>query len=137
MADVMMQLGRFQFGLDTAAYQRLSRSAEARWARQSRIGTTDQLQFVGLAPQSIEFSGTILPQWRGGYSQTGSMRGLVSLGIPLPLVSGLGSIMGLWVVETVSEEHETFDVGGAARVQSFTMRIARYDAGLGSILRLL
>ena len=137
MADVMMQLGTFQFGLDTAAYQRLARSAEANWARQTRIGTTDQLQLVGFSAQSIEVSGTILPQWRGGYSQTGSMRSLLALGLPLPLVSGRGDILGLWVVESVTEDHEIFDVGGSARVQSFSMKLARYDAGLGSLLRLL
>ena len=137
MADVMMQFGAFQFGLDTAAYQRLSRTAEAKWARQTRIGTTDQLQLVGFAAQSIEITGTILPQWRGGYAQTGSMRSLVTLGLPLPLVSGRGDILGLWVAESASEEHETFDVGGSARVQSFSMKLARYDAGLGSLLRLL
>ncbi|WP_367581142.1 phage tail protein [Sulfitobacter pontiacus] len=65
MAEVMMQLGFFQFSLDNAAYQRLSRSAEYRWARQARIGTNDALQFTGLGPETVEARGRDLSPFQG------------------------------------------------------------------------
>ncbi|RYH04138.1 phage tail protein [Salipiger sp. IMCC34102] len=134
MANVMMQLGSFQFRIDTAAYQRLTRSAEARWARQTRIGTTDQMQLTGFMPESVELTGYVAPFFRGGLSQVDELRALVTRGRPLSLVSGLGDVLGSWVAESMSETNETFDVGGAARWQEFTLRIARYDGGLGLFL---
>ena len=137
MAEVMMQLGFFQFSLDTAAYQRLGRSTEYRWARQSRIGSNDALQFTGYGPETIEIEGVIYPHFRGGLKQIDKMRTQAGLGIPLPLVSGLGRVLGLWVVETISEGQEVFAAQGIPHRQDFTMRMTRYDGGLRSLLRYL
>lgn len=135
MAEVMMQLGLLQFSLDTAVYQRLSRSTEYRWARQPRIGTNDAMQFTGYGPETIEFEGVVYPHFKGGLKQVDRMRTQASIGIPLPLVSGAGRVLGLWVVEAISEGQEVFAKRGIPRRQDFTMRIARYDGGLRSILR--
>jgi phage protein U len=135
MAEVMMQLGFLQFSLDTATYQRLSRSTEYRWARIARIGANDAMQFTGYGPETIEIEGVIYPHFRGGLKQVDKMRAQASIGVPLPLVSGTGRILGLWVVEAISEGQEIFAKQGVPLRQEFTMRIARYDGGLRSILR--
>jgi Phage protein U len=137
MAEVMMQLGFFQFALDSATYQRLSRSTEYRWARQARIGVNDALQFTGYGPETIEIEGVIYPHFRGGLKQIDKMRSQANIGIPLPLVSGVGRVLGLWVVEAISEGQEVFASQGVPHRQDFTMRIARYDGGLRSLLQLL
>lgn len=135
MAGVMMQLGFLQFSLDKATYQRLSRSTEYRWARLPRIGSNDAMQFTGYGPETIEIEGVIYPHFRGGLKQVDKMRTQASIGIPLPLVTGSGRVLGLWVVETISEGQEIFAKRGIPLRQEFTMRIARYDGGLRSILR--
>jgi len=135
MAEVMMQLGLFQFSIDDATYQRLSHSTEYRWARQPRIGTNDALQFTGYGPETIELEGVIYPHFRGGLNQVDSMRSQASLGLPLPLVSGIGKVLGLWVIEGISEGQEVFAAQGVPQRQDFTMRMARYDGGLRSPLR--
>ncbi|WP_299298127.1 phage tail protein [uncultured Tateyamaria sp.] len=135
MAEVMMQLGFFQFSIDDAAYQRLNRSTEYRWARQARIGTNDALQFTGLGPDTIELEGVIYPHFRGGLKQVDKMRTQASLGLPLPLVSGIGKVLGLWVVEAISEGQEIMAAQGVPYKQEFTMRMAKYDGGLRSLLR--
>jgi phage protein U len=135
MAEVMMQLGFFQFSIDDATYQRLSRSTEYRWARQARIGSNDALQFTGYGPETIELEGVIYPHFRGGLKQVDRMRTQASLGVPLPLVSGIGKVLGLWVVEAISEGQEVFAARGIPHKQDFTMRMARYDGGLRSLLR--
>lgn len=131
-----MQLGLFQFSIDDATYQRLSRSTEYRWARQARIGTNDALQFTGYGPETIELEGVIYPHFRGGLKQVDRMRAQASLGVPLPLVSGLGKVLGLWAVEGISEGQEVFAAQGVPHRQEFTMRMARYDGGLRSLLRI-
>ena len=53
MASVMLKLGEFTFGVDTAAYQQLTRVSEYRWASQERIGQGPALQSVGLGSDTI------------------------------------------------------------------------------------
>ena len=135
MTNQMLQLGAYQFSIDSAAYQSLTRTTEYRWGRQARIGTNDALQFTGLGPETIELEGVIYPEYKGGLGQLDKMRLQASIGIPLLLVSGVGKIMGLWVVEGVTEGQRVFRTKGVPARQEFTMRIARYDGGLRSLLR--
>ena len=137
MAEVMMQLGLYQFAIDSATYQKFTRSTEYRWARQARIGSNDALQFTGLGPDVIDLDGVVYPHFRGGLNQINKMRTQASVGIPLPLVSGIGKVLGLWVIEAVTEGQEIFAAQGIPHRQNFTMRMARYDGGLRSLLRLL
>jgi hypothetical protein len=134
MADVMLQLGFYQFSVDSAAYQELTRSAEYRWAAQERIGATDALQFTGYGSETIQLRGVIYPFHKGGLGQLDSMRRQAALGLPLPLVSGQGSILGLWVVEAVREGQRIFAPGGAPRRQEFDLQLRRYDGGLRALL---
>ena len=135
--DIMLQHGFFQFSIDTVAYQRFSRSSEYRWARQPRIGSNDALQFTGLGPDTVEVEGVIYPHFRGGLKQIDKMRLQAGFGVPLPLVSGLGKVLGIWAVEGISDEQTVFAAGGIPHKQEFTMRLTRYDGGIRSLLRLL
>jgi len=49
--------------------------------------------------------------------------------------SGIGKVLGLWVVEGVTEGQEVFASQGIPHRQDFTMRMARYDGGVRSLLR--
>lgn len=137
MAEVMMQLGRFQFSIDSAAYQRLARSTEYRWARQPRIGSHDALQFTGYGADTIELEGVIYPHFRGGLKQLNKLRLQASLGVPMPLVSGQGKILGLWVTTSITEGQEVFAGAGIPKKQNFSIGLERYDGGLRSFLRYL
>ncbi|MFY0309621.1 phage tail protein [Leisingera sp. D0M16] len=130
----MLQLGSYQFSIDNAAYQNLQRSTEYRWAAQERIGAADCLQFTGFGSDSITLQGVIYPHFRGGLGQVDKMRRTASLGFPLPLVAGTGQVLGVWVVEGVSEGQRTFAAQGAPLRQDFTISIRRYDGGLRSLL---
>lgn len=130
----MLQLGAYQFSVSTAAYQELSRGAEYRWAEQQRVGTNDALQFTGAPAESLELRGVIYPHYKGGLDQLTLMRAQASLGVPLPMISMGGRIMGLWVVEAVREGQRIFEKGGSPLRQEFDMRLKRYDGGLRSLL---
>jgi len=134
MADVMLQLGGYQFSVDSAAYQQLSRDAEYRWAAQERVGAPDALQFTGYGAETIELRGVIYPFHRGGAGQLDRMRAQAGLGAPLPLIASTGSVLGLWVVEAVREAQAVFAEGGVPRRQEFDLRLRRYDGGLRALL---
>jgi phage protein U len=134
MAGVMLQLGFFQFKLDTAAYQRLSRSTDYKWVRVPRIGSTDAMQFTGYGADGIDLEGVVFPNFMGGFGQLDKLRRQASLGVPLPAVAGTGKFLGLWCVENVSEGQETFWRDGSPRRQDFNLRISKYGGGIRSIL---
>ena len=73
-APVMLQLGAYQFGLNTAAFQGLQRSDDYRWPEQERLGREAALQFVGPGATTINLDGVIYPEWRGGAGQLDAMR---------------------------------------------------------------
>jgi len=129
MAEIMMQLGSYQFGIDTAAYQEFSRSTEYRWPSQERVGQMDALQYTGPGSDSVTLTGLVFPEWNGGTGQLDDMRREASKGEPLIMVDGLGRIHGQWVIERVEETQSTFAQRGVARRQAFTLQIRKYDDG--------
>jgi len=134
MSNVMMQLGFYQFSINSAAYQEFQRSTEYRWAAQERVGAHDALQFTGFGSDSIDVRGVIYPFYKGGLGQLDRMRLQASLGFPLPLVSGHGRVLGLWVVEGVTEGQRVFARDGVPMRQEFEIKMRRFDGGLRSLL---
>ena len=125
---VMMQLGAFQFGVNTAAYQGLSRSDEWRWPDQERFGQAPALQHTGPGATTITLDGILYPEWRGGLGQLDAMRAEAGKGRPLVLVDGRGQALGMWVIERVDESQSIFAAGGVARRVEFTLQLKRFSA---------
>lgn len=129
--NVMMQLGSFQFGLETAAYQEFSRSTAYTWAAQSRFGMDDALQSTGNGADTISLQGVIYPEFRGGTAQLSDMRDLAGQAVPQTLIDGRGNLLGEWVIESVDETGAVFAQGGVARKQEFTLKLRRFqDSGV-------
>lgn len=127
MSFVMMQLGTFQFALDTAAYQELSRSTQWRWQEQETFGTLPTSQYTGPGKDSITLKGVVFPEFRGGFNQLNSLRGLGNMGYPHMLVSGEGAILGRWCIEQVDEGQTIFDTFGRPRRQEFNLQLKRFS----------
>ena len=62
---MMLSLGDFQFGVDTAAYAELSLKTEYPWAKVDRLQNTPQHQVMGLEVRSVSLRGTVYPSYRG------------------------------------------------------------------------
>lgn len=125
-ASVMLQLGSFQFGVTTAAYQSLQHNAEWRWPSQDRFGTREALQFVGPGAETISLPGVIYPEWRGGLTRVQQLRDLAAEGKPQLMIDGRGNILGRWVIERVEETQSVFADAGVPRKQEFTLQLRRY-----------
>lgn len=131
MAEIMMQLGSFQFGLATAAYQELTRSTNYTWAAQPRFGQDDALQDTGPGADNLTLPGVVYPEFRGGTGQLDALRALAEQRTPLRLVDGLGRMRGEWVIEKVDERASVFAQRGVARKQEFTVSLRRAPAAAG------
>lgn len=126
-SDVMMQLGSFQFGVSTAAYQDLTRSTEHTWASQDRFGQLAALQYTGPGADSITLPGVIYTEYRGGTGQLNDLRDLAAEALPQLMMDGSGNVLGLWVIERVEEKQMIFGGGGAPRKQDFTLSLRKFE----------
>lgn len=127
---VMLQLGAYQFGVSSAAYQGLRRSDGWQWPEQARVGQAPALQYVGAAAATVSLDGVIFPEWRGGFGQLEKMRQEAAKARPLVLVDGRGHALGMWVIERVEESQTVFAAGGVARRVEFTLQLKRYSASV-------
>lgn len=129
--DVLMRLGDFKFGVDTAAYQALTRTTEINWPAQERLWNAPAVQFTGLGDETISLEGLVLPAWRGGLGQIDALREMAAApangsGEPLPLVTGYGQYLGDYVILRAEERQETILVSGAPAAQRFKLDLKRY-----------
>lgn len=125
---VMMQLGMFQFSITTAAYQELRRRTSFRWPSQELYGRLPALQYTGPGEDTMTLTGTIYPEFRGGAGQLNKMRNIAGAGRPLLLVSGTGSMLGRWVIESIDEGQMVFAAEGRPRKQEFTLQLRKFEA---------
>jgi len=126
----LLQIGKFQFSMETAAYDELVRKTSYRWAAIERFGKAPAQQFVGLGEDSIELKGTVYPHWRGGLYQVDDMRAVGAEGKPQRMVAmpaiNLGVDMGLWVIKGVEEIQSAIRPGGRPGKQRFRMSLLAY-----------
>lgn len=126
---IMMGLGSFRFGIDTASYQTFSRETDFGWRSQPRAANLPHYQNVTLGADAIEFKGVIYPTFRGGVKQIDAMRAMGRLRTPLALVSGRGRWFGNWVIMKVAESSSIFFSNGAPRKMEFTINIEYIGEG--------
>lgn len=129
-AELLLQLGRFQFSVNTATYESISRHTAYNWASHDRFAQAPSKQFTGLGDDTIEIKGTVYPHWRGGLYRIDEMRALAGVGKPLKMVAmpsvNTGVNLGLWVIESVAEEQTMIRAGGVPARQRFTLKLSAY-----------
>jgi len=131
---MMMALGTFIFSLSTLAYQELQRQTEYRHASSSRVGAPPARQFVGRGDDSITLPGWIAPETIGMAASLDVLRFMAESGSAWPMIEGTGRILGLWVIESISETRTIFFQDGAARRIEFSLSLKRIDDGRTDLL---
>lgn len=122
----IMQLGEFQFSLNTAVYQTLARQSNYRWGKIERFGQEEALQYIGIGSDTVTLSGVIYPQYKGGPAQIERMRSIAEQGKPQQLVDGQGVVYGEYVIEDIKEQQSHFIKYGEPLKQEFTLELRRY-----------
>ncbi|MGX9427972.1 phage tail protein [Bradyrhizobium sp. LeoA1S1] len=125
-STVLLALGAYRFSVNTGGYQKIERSSAWRWPATDRIGVAPAKQYVGPGEDSITIEGTIYPHYRGGLRQIDQMRAQAGLGQPLPLTTGFGRYLGMYVIEKIRESQETLMSDGAPRKIEFTIELGAY-----------
>lgn len=130
---MMLALGMFVFMRQTLPYQNLQRSADYQWAANSRIGLRDAFQFIGPGEDKVTLSGDLYPELTGGRLSMLALYTMAEQGRAWPLISGTGTIYGMFVVSNVSETGTVFFADGSPRKISFTLSLTRVDESLAAM----
>ncbi len=131
MPGTLLILGPFRFAVDTAAFDELSRSSKWDWKPIDRVGTAPALQFTGPQNDTIQLNGRLVPGFGGGIEQLARMRMMADFGYPLPLVSGTGRVLGLWVIESIEDTGTRHFKDGYPRLVTFSVSLKKYGDGSG------
>tara|TARA_R110000868_G_scaffold282562_1_gene542855 strand:- start:144 stop:584 length:441 start_codon:yes stop_codon:yes gene_type:complete len=126
---MMMALGMFVFSLPTLAYQELQRQTDWRHPSSSRVGTNPARQYAGRGDDAITLPGLILPELAGSVLSLDALRMMADTGKAWTLVEGTGRILGIWVIESLSETRTLFFQDGTARRIEFSLSLKRIDDG--------
>ena len=126
MPTELMTLGTYVFGVPAATYDELRRTAGYRWEAQDRLGRPPARQWLGPGRETIALRGTIHPVRRRAEEDLDALRELARSGEPQRLMLGTGEILGLWVIERISETGSLFHPGGVPRKVEFALELAYY-----------
>ena len=124
--NMMLNLGGYSFEIGTTPYQELVRQTGWNWPEQELIGATPAMQFTGRQSEKISLKGMLVPGFTGGRLAVEIVRLLGDLGRPLPLITGQGFFLGLWVIESVEHGEDIHFSNGEPRRMSFTINLKKY-----------
>lgn len=120
-------LGLFVFGLNTASFNSLQRERAWRHPSNSRVGKRPARQFIGQDDETITLQGVLLPEITGGRYTLDVLAFMADTGKAWLLMDGVGSIVGMYVIESISETRSMMFPDGTARRVEFTVKLARVD----------
>lgn len=125
-SEYMMALGDLRFSVDTATYDRLTRSSRWRWNALPRLARVDAMQMTGREAEHIDIDGVVYPHYKGSLAVFETMRAAGNAGEPLTLSDGTGTVHGRWVIEQMEETRKTFFADGRPRKIEFRLGLAEY-----------
>jgi hypothetical protein len=129
---VMLILGDFEFSIDTATFNQLTREASWRWGEQERIGQADLLQYTGKSARTVKIEGEAHALFRNGVDAINELYFLADEAKPHQLVSGVGDVLGWWVITDFSDANTSFLPGGGPRKKTYSMTIKHYADDLSN-----
>jgi phage protein U len=123
----MMCLGQFAFELPSAPYQSSQQQMGWRHPSNSRVGLRPARQFLGRDEESITLSGVLVPEITGGEPSLATLRAMADEGKAYVLINGSGTLMGVFVIESIDLTRTIFFTDGTARKIEFSLSLKRAD----------
>ncbi|HCI5937409.1 TPA: phage tail protein [Klebsiella quasipneumoniae subsp. quasipneumoniae] len=124
---MMMVFGLFVFELWTLPYQQLQLSRHWRNVKNDRVGRSAKWQYVGAGENQLTLGGLLYPEITGGNLSLGAVSTMAYTGLAWPLIDGVGSIYGMYVITGLQETHQELDRYGKAKKIEFTLSLQRVD----------
>ncbi|WPU79781.1 phage tail protein [Klebsiella pneumoniae] len=132
---MMMVFGLFVFELRTLPYQQLQLSRNWRHVKNDRVGRSAKWQYVGAGENQLTLGGLLYPEITGGNLSLGAVSAMAYTGLAWPLIDGVGSIYGMYVITGLQETHQEFDRFGKAKKIEFTLTLQRVDEDIRELFQ--
>ena len=132
---MMMVFGLFVFELRTLPYQQLQLSRKWRHVKNDRVGRSAKWQYVGAGENQLTLGGLLYPEITGGNLSLGAVSTMAYTGLAWPLIDGVGSIYGMYVITGLQETHQEFDRYGKAKKIEFTLSLQRVDEDIRELFQ--
>lgn len=123
----LLTLGMFLFGIDSAAYDRLTRRRSWRHGTSERFGARPASQYLGPGEDNITLAGRLVPEVAGQYVALQIVQTMAETGDDYPLVDGLGRVLGHFRIVSLEEDQLAIMAGGLPRGVDFTIDLERVD----------
>lgn len=125
---MLMALDMFAFEIGSLPYQELQRRWHWRHAEADRFGARSAYQFVGPGTETVELVGALYPgEGIGSYSSIDTIIEMGKTGDAYTLVSGVGEVLGDFIIRGLDLRQDRFFVDGAARRGDFRLNLERVD----------
>jgi uncharacterized protein len=125
---MLMALDMFAFEIGSLPYEELSRRFGWRHASSDRFRARAAFQFIGPGEDTIELSGALYPgDGIGAYSAVETIRGMANTGDAYTLVSGVGEVLGDFIIHSLDITQSLFFLDGAPRRADFRLSLERVD----------
>lgn len=132
---MLLTLGLFVFGVQSAPFDTISRSNGWRWPSNDRTGADQVYQYTGRDEETISLAGTLMPEFSGGPSNIEQLRTMADAGEPYLMMSGSGQIYGYYIITDLSENGSYLLADGTAQKIEFSMTLKRYASNVASSTR--
>lgn len=123
------------FELRTLPYQQLQLSRNWRHVKNDRVGRSAKWQYVGAGENQLTLGGLLYPEITGGNLSLGAVSTMAYTGLAWPLIDGVGSIYGMYVITGLQETHQEFDRYGKAKKIEFTLSLQRVDEDIRELFQ--
>ncbi len=130
--------GPFLFDIGALDFDKLTRETRGRWHEHPIIGRRPAGQFLGPGKKTVAISGVTFPNDDGVGAQAAiqGLEGAAEAGLVYSLVSGSGSVAGLYRLEIVkAEESFSSRMGEPGRI-SYHLEFALHDDGAGALFKI-
>ncbi|WP_130952521.1 phage tail protein [Klebsiella quasipneumoniae] len=127
---MMMMFGLFVFELRTLPYQQLQLSRHWRHFKNDHVGQSAKWQYVDAGENQLTLGGLLYPEITGGNLSLGAVSTMAYTGLAWPLIDGVGSIYGMYVITGLQETHQEFDRYDKAKKIEFTLSLQRVDENI-------
>jgi phage protein U len=123
----MMCLGQFVFELLSTPYQSSQQQTGWRHPSNARVGLRPARQYLGRDDESLNLSGSLYPEITGGKPSLDVLREMADSGQAHVLIDGDGTLMGVFVIESLDLTRSLFFADGTPRKIEFSIRLKRVD----------
>jgi phage protein U len=123
----MMSLDQFVFSLTTAPFKELQRQRSWKHRASARVGARDASQFTGMGDDTITLNGLVAPEAIGSTASLSRLAKMADAGDAYVLVDGIGTVYGVFVIESLNETQTYHTKEGIPRRIEFTLTLKHVD----------